>query len=150
MATKTADTTVETTADTKALAQSDTGLTLLTDKGITTVADGVVAKLAGHAVREVEGVASLGKTFRRLLGRVRPGDESLTQGVNVEVGKKECAIDVIILVQYGFSIPTLAQEVRENVIARVEAGTGLIVKEVNIEVDDLQFDSDKPTTSRVE
>ena len=131
-------------------ASSDTGLTLDTDRGITSIADGVVAKLAGHACREVEGVASLGTTFRRLLGRVRPGEDPLTQGVNVEVGKKEAAIDVVILVRSGYSIPTLAQEVRENVIARVEAGTGLIVKEVNIEVDDLEFEEESTGGSRVE
>lgn len=144
MATKTAETT-----EVVATAAPQTGLTLSTDRGITTVADGVVAKLAGHAVREVAGVAGMGKSFRRLLGRVRPGEEALTQGVHVEVGTKECAIDVVIMVRYGFSIPTLAQEVRENVIARVEADTGLIVKEVNIEIDDLQFE-DSPAAARVE
>lgn len=143
MATKTEQPTVVATAAT------ETGLTLATDRGVTTVADGIVAKLAGQAIRETAGVAGMGKTFRRLLGRVRPGEEALSQGVNVEVGKKECAIDVVIMVRYGYSIPTLAQEVRENVIARVEADTGLIVKEVNIEIDDLQFD-DEPTASRVE
>ena len=147
MATKTEDS----AATTSTLgAKSESGLMLETERGITTIADDVVAKLAGHACREVEGVASMGTTFRRLLGRVQPGEESLTQGVNVEVGKKEAAIDVVILVQYGYAIPTLAQEVRENVIARVESGTGLIVKEVNIEVDDLQFDEDQSGASRVE
>ena len=144
-----ATTTDADTATTTATKVPSTGLTLQTDKGITTIADSVVAKLAGHACREVEGVAALGKTFRRLLSRVRPGEEPLTQGVNVEVGKKEAAIDVVILVQYGHSIPSLAQEVRENIIATVESGTGLIVKEVNIEVDDLQFAEDR-TSSRVE
>ena len=128
----------------------DSGLTLVTDKGITTVADAVVAKLAGHACREVEGVAGMGASFRRLLGRVKPGQESLSQGVAVEVGKKEAAIDIVILVQYGYPIPTLAQEVRENVIARVETHTGLIVKEVNIEIDDMQFEDDRRDVSRVE
>ncbi len=143
-----AATTEETT--TKRTSPADTGLTLETERGITTIADDVVAKLAGHACREVEGVAGMGAAFRRLLGRVKLGEESLAQGVNVEVGKREAAIDVVILVRYGFSIPALAQEVRENVIARVESGTGLIVKEVNIEVDDLEFEEDSPTTSRVE
>ena len=109
-----------------------------------TIADDVVAKLAGHACREVEGVASMGKSFRRLLGRVRPGEEALSQGVNVEVGKKEAAVDVVIVVRYGYAIPTLAQEVRENVIARIEASTGLTVKEVNIEVNDLEFEEEAP------
>ncbi len=142
--------TAEDTTTTTKRATPDTGLTLETERGITTIADGVVAKLAGHACREIEGVAGMGATFRRLLGRVKPGEESLSQGVNVEVGKREAAVDVVILVRYGFSIPALAQEVRENVIARVESGTGLIVKEVNIEVDDLEFEEDSPSTSRVE
>lgn len=128
----------------------DSGLTLLTEKGITTVADAVVAKLAGHACREVDGVAGMGTTFRRLLGRVKPGQESLSQGVAVEVGKKEAAIDIVIVVRYGHPIPTLAQEVRENVIAQVETHTGLIVKEVNIEIDDMQFDEEGRELSRVE
>lgn len=131
-------------------ASTETGLTLETSQGITTIADSVVAKLAGQAVREVTGVASMGKSFRRLLGRVRPGEEPLAQGVNVEVGKKECAVDVVIMVLYGHPIPTLAQEVRENVITQVENHTGLTVKEVNIEVDDMVFDDDKPSESRVE
>ncbi len=146
MATATASTTTKEAT----LAQSSSGLTLETEHGITTVADEVVAKLAGHACREVAGVASMGKGFRRLLGRVRPGEESLSQGVNVEVGKKEAAIDLVIDVRYGTSIPTLAVEVRHAVISAIESGTGLIVKEVNIEVDDMIFDEDKPAASRVE
>jgi len=128
------------------------GLVLETEKGITTVADIVVAKMAGMAAREVAGVHELGKTFRRLVGRVRPG-ESLTQGVNVEVGKRETAIDLVIVVDYGFSIPAVAQDLRENVIMKIEAGTGLVVKEVNIEVADLFVptgENQEPTVSRVQ
>jgi uncharacterized alkaline shock family protein YloU len=139
-----------TTTEAPSKAITETGLTLETDRGITTISDDVVAKLAGQATREVEGIASMGTAFRRLLGRVTPGQESLTQGVNVEVGKKECAVDVVVMVRYGYPIPTLAQEVRENVIARVENGTGLIVKEVNIEVDDIVFDDESPAESRVQ
>jgi uncharacterized alkaline shock family protein YloU len=118
------------------------GLTLETDRGITTIADVVVAKLAGQACREIDGIEGMGATFRRLVGRVKPGQSSLSQGVNVEVGRKEAAIDLVVVVRYGYSIPALAQEVRDNVVTRVETGTGLIVKEVNIEVDDLVFDTD--------
>ena len=128
----------------------DSGLTLETDHGITTVADSVVAKLAGHACRQVEGVAGMGASFRRLLGRVKPGQEAFAQGVNVEVGKKEAAIDIVILVRYGYPIPSLAQEVRESIITAVESQTGLIVKEVNIEVDDMQFEDDRRAENRVE
>ncbi len=82
---------------------------------------------------------------------MRSGD-SLTQGVNVEVGKKEAAIDLVIVMDYGYSIPVVAQALRENVIGKVETGTGLIVKEVNIEVDDLfiQLEEGPAAGSRVE
>jgi uncharacterized alkaline shock family protein YloU len=132
-------------------ASSKEGFILQTDRGITTVADAVVAKMAGIAAREVEGVHELGKSFRRLVGRVRSGD-SLTQGVNVEVGKKEAAIDLVIVMDYGHSIPIVAQALRDNVITKVETGTGLIVKEVNIEVDDLFVPSEEGPAggSRVE
>ena len=89
-----------------------------------------------------------GATFRRLVGRMTPGREQLAQGVNVEVGKKEAAIDLVVVVQYGYPIPALAQQVRENVIARVESDTGLSVKEVNIEVDDLQFEQPESEGAR--
>lgn len=126
------------------------GLVLQTDRGVTTVADEVVAKIAGLAAREVEGVHDLGASFRRLIGRVRPG-QPLTQGVNVEVGKKEAAIDLVVVVEYGYSIPSLAQELRENMIARIESMTGLVVKEVNIEVDDLYISSgEEDRSARVE
>ena len=129
---------------------TETGLELETSRGVTHIADEVVAKLSGHACREIAGVAGMGATFRRLLGRVRLGEEPLSQGVHVEVGKKEAAVDVVIVVQYGYSIPTLAKEVRDNVVARVESATGLVVKEVNIEVDDLQFDEESEPSTRVE
>lgn len=130
---------------------SKEGFILQTERGITTVADAVVAKMAGIAAREVEGVHELGTSFRRLVGRVRSAD-AITQGVNVEVGKKEAAIDLVIVMDYGYSIPIVAQALRENVISKVESGTGLIVKEVNIEVDDLFIPSEEsaPTGARVE
>lgn len=147
MATKTA---AAAAASGAAVAPPESGLELQTARGVTHIADEVVAKLAGHACREISGVAGMGATFRRLLGRVRLGEEPLSQGVHVEVGKKETAIDVVIVVQYGYSIPTLAKEVRDNVIARVESATGLVVKEVNIEVDDLKFDEESEPSTRVE
>jgi len=132
--------------DTVASKDEVTGLVLTAERGITTIADVVVAKIAGIATREIEGVHGMGTGFSRLLERVRPG-ETLTQGVAVEVGTKEAAIDMVIVVEYGYEIPKLAQMIRENVIAKVEAGTGLMVKEVNIEVDDLYIPSEEEPPS---
>ena len=60
-------------------------------------------------------------------------------GVQVEVGEKQAAVDLDIVVEYGASIVDLARAVRRNVITAVERMTGLEVIEVNIAVNDIQI-----------
>ena len=75
----------------------------------------------------------------------------MTQGVSVEVGERQAAIDIDVVVEYGVSIPDVSQAVRENVIQRVEKMTGLEVTEVNISVDDVYLgDDSEPEPPRVQ
>ena len=119
---------------------------LHTERGQTTIADAVVTKVAGIAAREVPGVYELGGGVTRAVGsvtqRVGIGDER-TQGVSVEVGEREAAVDLTMVVEYGESIPRVTQAVRENVTKRIEGITGLSVTEVNIAVNDLFFPGDE-------
>lgn len=62
--------------------------------------------------------------------------------MSVEVGRKEAAADLTIVIEYGESIPRVTTEVRENVIRRVEGLCGLKVTEVNVAVNDLHFPGD--------
>lgn len=123
---------------------------LQSERGQTRIADGVVAKIAGMAAREIPGVHSMGKGLVRTLGSLRarvPGttEEALsTQGVSVEVGERQAAIDLDIVTYYGQSIVEIAQAVRRNVIERIESMTGLEVTEVNILVDDMYVEGDQP------
>ena len=59
-----------------------------------------------------------------------------------EVGEKEAAVDLTVVVEYGESIPRVAEQIRENVIRRIEGITGLSVTEVNVAVNDLHLPSD--------
>ena len=119
---------------------------LQTEQGTTSVAESVVAKIAGIAAREVSGVHQMGSGAARAMGAIRemlPGGGNMpapTQGVTVEVGETEAAIDLDLVVEYGVSIPDLSKSVRNNVIQRVERMTGLSVTEVNISVDDIWID----------
>ncbi|MFJ4202265.1 Asp23/Gls24 family envelope stress response protein [Streptomyces sviceus] len=120
-------------------------------RGRTTIADGVVEKIAGIAAREVPGVHALGGGFARTMGamrdRVPGGQPSAGRGVKVEVGEKQTAIDLQVVVEYGTSIGDVAADLRENVIAAVERMTGLEVVEVNIAVNDVHLpDEDTPDT----
>ena len=124
------------------------GAQLTTEHGRTTIADVVVAKIAGLAAREVTGVRELlpqgaGGAIAGLAQRVT-GSDPRAQGVNVEVGEREAAVDLRMTVDYGVSIHQVAEAVRQNVIARVQGMTGLTVREVNIAVDDLFFPEDTP------
>lgn len=118
---------------------------LQTGRGTTMIADAVVSKVAGIAAREVRGVHSMGGGAARALGgvtsRIGFGDER-SQGVSVEVGEREAAIDITIVVEYGESIPQVSNQVRENVVRRIEGITGLSVTEVNVTVNDLYFPGD--------
>jgi len=122
------------------------GRELSTQKGQTTIADAVVTKVAGLAAREVPGVHDLGGGTARAMGsvtqRVGLGDQR-TQGVSVDVGQREAAVDLTLVIEYGESIPQVADAVREQVIKRVEGITGLSVIEVNVSVNDLYFPGDE-------
>ncbi|MFD5077738.1 Asp23/Gls24 family envelope stress response protein [Streptomyces sp. NPDC058371] len=120
-------------------------------RGRTTIADGVVEKIAGIAAREIPGIHALGGGFTRTVGAVRDrvpgGRTSAGRGVKAEVGEKQTAIDLQVVVAYGVGITEVAAEVRENVIAAVERMTGLEVVEVDIAVNDVHLpDEDTPGT----
>lgn len=119
---------------------------LQSERGATTIADGVVSKVTGMAAREVPGVYDMGGAPARALGSMTQavgiGDER-TQGVSVEVGERQAAADLTVVVEYGESIPSVTGEVRSNVIRRIEGICGLEVTEVNISVTDLHFPGDE-------
>jgi uncharacterized alkaline shock family protein YloU len=130
---------------------------LVTEQGSTTIADVVVQKVAGLATREISGVHALGGGSARVLGAIRdriPGaSASAGQGVSVEVGEKQAAVDLEIVVEYGVPINNLAKAVRRNVTTAIEQITGLEVVEVNINVNDVYLpgeDDAEPETSRVQ
>jgi uncharacterized alkaline shock family protein YloU len=115
-----------------------------TGQGKTTIASGVVQKIAGIAARDVSGVYSMGGGVSRAFGAIReriPGGSGTSQaaGVQVEVGEKQAAIDLDLVVEYGAGIVELARAVRRNVIGAVEQMTGLEVIEVNIAVNDIHM-----------
>jgi len=115
-----------------------------TDMGSIQIAPEVIEIIAGLATIEVQGVAGMSGGFAggiaELLGR-----KNLSKGVKVEVGQREAAIDVSIIVEYGNRIPEVASDIQRNVKHAIESMTGLNVVEVNVHIHDVHFKQlDKP------
>ena len=72
------------------------------------------------------------------------GRKNFSKGVKVEVGEKEAAVDLYIIVKYGIRIPEVALAAQENVKRAIETMTGLSVVEVNVHVQGVGFPEEEP------
>ena len=117
----------------------------ITVAGESTIEDDVVASIAGMAAREVEGVANLGKSAvrRMVTGAVTGAGGKARHGVAVEVGKKEAIVDLELIIIYGYNIPKVIAEVRNKIATRLLDITGLVAKEINIRVVNIEFPEKK-------
>ncbi|WP_068477043.1 Asp23/Gls24 family envelope stress response protein [Pseudoclavibacter helvolus] len=121
-------------------------------RGTTTIVDSVVARVAGIAARDARGVYDLGGGAARAIGAIRnainQADQS--QGINVEVGEKQVAVDVTIVAEYPVSLQDVADGVRADVIRAIETIVGLEVTEVNVTVNDVHLPSEDDNNDKTE
>ena len=101
----------------------------------------IKVQMGGGAAAAVGGF--LGTVTGAVSGGGSAGSGS-ARGVSVEVGEEEAAVNLNMAVEYGVPIPRTTEEVRRNVINRVENLTGLDVTEVNITVNDVQLPEERP------
>lgn len=106
--------------------------------GTVKIADEVVAIIAGMAATEIKGVAGMSGG---IVGGIAEfvGKKSPSKGVKVEVGEKEAALDLYIIVEFGVRIPEIAHEVQQSVKKSIENMTGLTVVEVNVHIQGVSF-----------
>lgn len=109
-----------------------------TELGSIRIADEVVAIIAGLAATEIKGVAGMSGGLAGGIAEIL-GRKNLSKGVKVEVGEKEAAVDMFIIVEYGVRIPDVAIHIQENVKRAIESMTGLGVVEVNVNVQGVVF-----------
>ncbi|MEV4736030.1 MULTISPECIES: Asp23/Gls24 family envelope stress response protein [unclassified Microbacterium] len=116
--------------------------------GATIIEDGVVAKIAGIAAREVPGVHALGGGAARAVGAIRDALNStdLTQGVRVEVGETQVAVDVTIVAEYPASLQKVADDVRAAISLAMSEFVGKAAVEVNVTINDVHIPADDAET----
>ncbi|HPD01230.1 MAG TPA: Asp23/Gls24 family envelope stress response protein [Acetivibrio sp.] len=113
----------------------------LNEMGTVKISEEVVAIIAGIAAMDVPGVAGMSGGIAGGIAEML-GRKNLSKGVKVEVGDKEAAIDLYIIVEYGCRIPDVSWDIQERVKKAVETMTGLNAIEVNIHIQGVNIDKD--------
>ena len=107
-------------------------------KGELTYEDQVIEKIIGLSLENVSGLLEIdGGFFANLRDKIVNTD-SVTSGVNVEVGKTQVAVDLNVVVEYQKNVPTLYEEIRKVVTSQISKMTDLEVVEVNVNVIDIK------------
>lgn len=106
--------------------------------GNLTYEDRVIQKIVGIALEKVDGLLALdGGFFSNLKDKViKSGNK--TDGVSVEIGQKEVAVDLEIIAEYQKHIPTIFDDIKKVVEESVHQMTNLEVIEVNVKVIDIK------------
>lgn len=112
--------------------------------GSVRIADEVVEVIAGMAASEVEGVAEMSGGFVGDIANMLTRGKNASKGIKVEVGDKEASVDLFLAVEYGVSIPQVAQKVQEAVKDAIEGMTGLKVLEINVHIQGIAFKQQLP------
>lgn len=118
-------------------------------KGELTYEDKVIQKIVGIALESVDGLLTVdGGFFSNIAGKLVNTDD-VTSGINVEVGKKQVAVDLDIVAEYGSDMTAIYDQIKEVVSTQANKMTNLEVIEVNVNVADVktreQFEKDSET-----
>ncbi|MEK5038717.1 Asp23/Gls24 family envelope stress response protein [Sporosarcina sp. FSL K6-3457] len=104
----------------------------------------VLEVIIGIATTEVKGVANTRGNFAtgvaEKFGKVVHG-----KGVKTEWSEEGLTIDVYCVVDYGFSVPTVAKEIQKQIRHAVFHMTSLETKEVNVHITGIQFEAGTET-----
>ena len=111
--------------------------------------DKVVQKIIGIAIEQVDGLLSAnGGFFSNVAGKLVNTD-NVTAGIETEVGKKQVAVDMDVIVEYGKDIEKIFEQMQEVIGKEVKNMTHLDVIEVNANVVDIktkeEFEKDQET-----
>ncbi len=107
-------------------------------RGELTYDDKVIQKIVGVALGEVKGLLSIDGGFFSNLKEKLVNTDDVTAGIETEVGKKQVAVDMDVVVEYGHDIEAIFEQIKEVIAREVEHMTHLEVIEVNVNVSDIK------------
>lgn len=116
---------------------SDNYITTATEKGNINIAEDVIAVMVSAAVTEVEGVSGLSNTVGTdILDLI--GKRTLTKGVKVSSNEGVITVDVLVIVNFGYVVTEVAENVQNAVVGAIESMAG-VSPVVNVHVSGVSF-----------
>lgn len=113
-----------------------------------TFEDQVIKKIAGIASNDVKGILSMSGGFMSGLTDRFRSTEDITKGIDAEVGERQVALDLKVIVEYGKNIPSIFQDAVTKIKKSVHDMTGLDVVEINMHVEDVMTRSEFDAKSK--
>lgn len=113
----------------------------MSELGNIRIADEVVKNISARACLEVEGVYKIAGGVADEVVKIL-GKKKSTHGVKVEVGEKECSIEIFVVVKFGYKIPEVALQIQKTILENVSTYSGLKVVEVNVYVQDVKIEEE--------
>ena len=118
-------------------------------KGELTFEDKVIQKIVGISLETIPGLLTINGGFFSNLADKIVNNNDVTSGIDVEVGKKEVAVDLDIVAEYGVDISKIYEDIKRVIEKEVKHMTSLEVIEVNVNVVDIktkeQYEEDSVT-----
>ncbi|SEP73032.1 Asp23/Gls24 family envelope stress response protein [Piscibacillus halophilus] len=103
------------------------------------IAPEVIEVIAGIAANEVSGVANMrGNLASNVTERF--GKKKHGKGVRVDLSENGIVIDVFTVLDYGVSIPTVAQKIQDSIRSTLKNMTALEILEINVHVVGVQIE----------
>ena len=115
-----------------------------TELGDIKIHEGVVASLARRAALSVEGVSRLaGSSLVDNLAEMVGSRRMQSRAVAINLGEKnDVAIEMKVILKFGFCIPEVAAQIQKEVISMVEKTSGMSVTSVNVLVQEIEEGKD--------
>ena len=93
------------------------------------ISQDVLASIAAGAAAEVEGISGLMNLAKK----------SGARGVRLTLDDDGAAVDLYVMIRYGYAIPEVAEKIQTAVSNAIESMTGFPVKAVNVHVGGVSF-----------
>lgn len=107
-------------------------------QGKLTYADKVIEKIVGISLESVDGLLAVSGGFFADLKDKLVNTDTTRDGVHVEVGTTQVAVDLDIVAEYQKHVPTIYESIKAVVETEVKGMTDLEVVEVNVNVVDIK------------